>query len=125
MGTQRTTADESTSPWLLQEKRWREEDAELSRRRQAIREQGDAKLRAERKAAMAAEKAARAEKERVKAEADLRGQLRLQFMKSPAASEADFERAYPQLRLDHLAKEAIEAPEREKAALRARGGYGL
>jgi hypothetical protein len=98
---------------------------DLDARQQAARQQEDAKLRAERLAALEKEKREQAEARRASAEAELKAQLRLQFMKTPAASEDDFTTAYPALRAEYLAREAVEAPLREKRALLARGGYRL
>jgi len=105
------------------EKVFAEERAALERKQQDRRNTENARLRDARLKALADETAARAEARRAEAEASLKAQLRLAFLASPAASESDFEKAYPALRLEHLAREAVEAPQREKRALKSSGYY--
>jgi hypothetical protein len=58
---------------------------------------------------------------RQRADAALKDRLRGDFpAANPSASPADFGTLYPRLREEHLVREAREAPEREKAGLRAR-----
>jgi len=98
-----------------------ERDA-LERRQQDRRNSDNTKLREQRLKALEDAKTAIAEKHRAAAETALRAELEVAFLASPAASEEDFAAAYPQLRREHLNREAIAAPEREKSALRRGSG---
>lgn len=84
------------------------------------------RIRFEREQRLEAERHERETERGEEADAELRDHLRRRFIAgSPAATEADFERLYPQLRDAHLLAEAQQAPDREKAALRAPGEYRL
>ena len=108
------------------EERWRREREALEARQAGQRAAEDRRLREEREARMEAERKAKAEEVRQRAEAQLKDRLRAAYMgANPAATPADFDKAYPTLRAEHMAREAREAPEREKRALRATGQYSL
>lgn len=115
----------ASSEQLALEARWRREDEQRAAERQTFRATENARIRRERESAEEQARQERAEARRLKAEEMLKAELRRAFLAQPAASDADFEKIYPKLRLEHLAREATEAPRREKAALLARGSYGL
>lgn len=108
-----------------QERRFAEEREQLQTAQQQRRSELNEQLRQERLKAMADAKAAQDKARQEAAEKELREQLQVQYMKNPAATEADFAKAYPKLREDHLYREAIEAPEREMRAQAQTVRYGL
>ena len=103
----------------------RESVIEQRRERAALND----RLREERLRAAAEAKAAqdeaRNEARREAAEKELRAYLHAQYMMQPAATEEDFTKAYPRLREEHLHREALAAPERERQALAASGRYSF
>ncbi len=107
--------NETTS--VDRERVFQQERDELMRRQQDHRVNHNTKLREARLAALEDEKKATAERHRAVAEATLKAELRRAYLANPVATEADFERAFPQLRQAHLAREAVLAPQREKAAM--------
>ena len=93
----------------------------LAERQNKARAAENERIREARLAAIDAERAAKADDARQRAEAALRAQLRDDFLgANPMATQKDFETAYPELRLEHLKREAIEGPAREKRAARER-----
>lgn len=54
------------------------------------------------------------------AEARTREELRMKFLRNPSATEEDFERLYPQLRDEHLMREAEQAESQARDEMRAR-----
>ena len=73
----------------------------------------------------AAQEKARKEARREATEKELRSHLYALYVMQPAATEADLDKAYLKLREEHLYREAIAAPGREKRALVACGNYGM
>lgn len=115
---------ERTQYEIDQEAQFARERAQLTETQQRQRAARNEQLRQERITAMADAKAARDKARAEAAEKELRAHLRAQYMKQPAATEADFDKAYPKLREHHLNRMAIEAPELERRALAATGRYG-
>ena len=101
------------------------EQRALRDHQQRVRDAENERLRVAREKALQAEEAARTKARQAVAEEQLKAHLKLAFLKQPAATEEDFVKQYPKLREDHLHRETISGPEREKAALAASGGYGM
>ena len=110
---------------IERERRFAAEQLALSQRHHGLRAEENERLRVAREKALQAEEAARTKARQAVAEEQLKAHLKLAFLKQPAATEADFSKAYAKLREEHLHREAISAPEREKAALLSSGTYGF
>ncbi len=113
--TERTSADRELA--------FQRERDELAARQQGRRESDNTKLREQRLKALEDAKTAIAEKHRAAAEATLKAELRRAYLANPVATESDFEAAFPTLRKEFLAAEAVLAPEREKMALKRNFEY--
>jgi hypothetical protein len=62
-------------------------------------------------------RAKRRETDGIKTEFEREAQLKTDFLRfKPAASADDFEKLYPELRAEHLKREAVEGPRREREA---------
>ena len=110
---------------IERERRFAAEQLALAQRHHGERAEENARLKAAQLKALEAEELARTAARQAAAETELKASLKLQFLKSPAATEADFNKSYPQLREEHLRREATSAPERERQALAASGDYGF
>lgn len=116
---------ERTQYGIDQEAQFARERAQLTETQQRQRSARNEQLREDRIRAMEDAKAAREQARTEAAEKALREQLRAAYMAVPSATEADFAKAYPKLRAEHLDREALAAPERERRALAGTGRYGM
>jgi hypothetical protein len=120
------TMREPQTPGQAMEYAFRKQQEQLTKRQQELRDRENQKRREEHLERLESERAAKEKEHRDRAEAELRESLQELFLRfNPAASPQDFAAAYPALRAAHMAREAVEGPEREKRALRATGGYRM